>query len=337
MESFANGSVSITGDAVVDFAGGGAITSVFYGGALTLDGAKAFLASGSAKGSNSALRGLRQVNGAVTLLDGASLTTNGDLTIGNGNHFSYVNLSASGAGGGRLAIGGALKIASLGSLSIGDNSITSATAANAKAIDFTGVTQASLNVAGGVAARGGTAKTTVNFASAAGFGQKGVLANGSVSITGDAVVDFSGGGEIASIRYGGALTLDGATAYLASGSAEASNSALSGLTLMAGDLTLLDGAAVTTNAALTIGDGTHGTSVHLANGAALHVKGKLSLGAYANFFVGQTSDAAASSLSLYGLAKTPGTINVSGSASVRGRLTDYGGAVNASQISSTAA
>src|SRR5204862_7064640 len=73
-----NGNVTLTGNALLQFASG-QIDTITNGAGLTLDGAQARVADTGALGSNSALAGLASNQGALALLDGASVSTSGAL------------------------------------------------------------------------------------------------------------------------------------------------------------------------------------------------------------------------------------------------------------------
>ncbi|MGO4882494.1 MAG: beta strand repeat-containing protein [Bryobacteraceae bacterium] len=97
------------GSAAVEFGSGG-ITAIGDGssnaGDVSLNGGGAYLEVGAAN-SNSALKGLTTIasNGELQLVNGASVTTTGALTVASGGQLS---VDSSGNGGSTLNIGGAL-------------------------------------------------------------------------------------------------------------------------------------------------------------------------------------------------------------------------------------
>jgi autotransporter family porin len=98
------GSLSLIGHAAVDFASGG-ITTIASGGSLSLNGAFAYVADG-ATASNNALSGLATVDGDLSLLGGAKVSTTGPMAI---NDYNSVDVDDSyGAGGSSLTVGGLL-------------------------------------------------------------------------------------------------------------------------------------------------------------------------------------------------------------------------------------
>jgi hypothetical protein len=308
------GKVSLADDSLLDYTAGGLITSIVFGGNLVINGPKAFLASGASTTSNSALVNLASIQGAVTLVGGASLTTNsGDnVTVGG-----TLNLDTSGAGGGALTIQGALTLDSAVFV-VGSPWIASASTVTVNALDFAGTTYLSVN--GGASAQ----TTTLSVGSTAGFGQNGVLSGGDVRLAGNALLDFTGGGLITSIAFGANLTISGQNAYLASGASTSSNSALSQLTTVGGNLTL-DSAAVTTTAPLTIGDGSDGANVEVDFGALTTQQALILNGSQANLFISASLVTAASLSNLAGEISVQGTLDVLGDAANSGAIGVFAG------------
>ena len=89
------GQVALQGDTLLEFVQGGQFTSIASESALSIDGTEAFVADAGATTSNSALTGLASNAGALTLADGASISTTGALA--NTGQIS-LNPSSSGAG-----------------------------------------------------------------------------------------------------------------------------------------------------------------------------------------------------------------------------------------------
>jgi formylmethanofuran dehydrogenase subunit C len=77
-----SGDVQLVGDSAIEFASG-QISTIATGASLALSGNDAFIEDSSLLGSNSALTGLADVAGALTLHDGASASTTGAL-VNNG-------------------------------------------------------------------------------------------------------------------------------------------------------------------------------------------------------------------------------------------------------------
>jgi hypothetical protein len=332
-----SGNVSLIDLSLLDFTGGGQITTIDTTGNLYIQGPNAFLASGTTgadESSNSALTGLTTIDGYFTLQAGATLTTNNGLSVGNGTNGASLNVDTGGAGGSTLNIVGALTLNSYGGASIGNNGITAATTVTASALDFAGTSYSGVSVLGGTPAYSGTAQSTLSVASAAGFGQTGVLSGGDLTLQGIALLDFTDGGQITSTAFGANLTIDGADAFLASGAATSSNSALEDLTQIGGDLTLLDSASVTTDEALTIGNGTNGANVEVDSGASLTTEQALTLNGTQNTLsLFGRFDTSSSTVTAASLSNAGGiTINGNPGAGVEGTLDVTGGASNIGQI-----
>ena len=173
-----SGYVSLAGDSAIEFASG-QITSLAANAQLTLSGNSAFIEDNSALGSNSALQGLSNIHGTLSLDDGASLSTTGALAndkfinLGDGAALSttgalandgnvYLDIVA-GDGGSSLTVAGALTnsyhSASLGDsayLFIGNKTLSAPDKVTAASLDNTGdiiltgssANQALLDVAG---------------------------------------------------------------------------------------------------------------------------------------------------------------------------------------------
>jgi hypothetical protein len=229
-------SISITGNALLEFAGGG-ITSIATGVGLSIDGTQAFLADSGNTSSNSALTGLSSVAGAFSLADGAALTTTaGFLNTGT------LNVDASGGGGSTLTVNGTLS--NSGTVNIGNYLITQATAVMATGL----VTDGTINLYGSYTGNyvPGTTQATLDIT--AGAAPTTLL--GTVNIDGDALLEFESGG-IATIASGAQLSLNGSEAFLADVGQTGSNSALTGLSLNLGTFQLSWGGALTTTGNLT--------------------------------------------------------------------------------------
>jgi hypothetical protein len=290
------GTVDLTGDSAIEFASG-QITRIT--GSLQLNGNKAFIEDSGTLGSNSALKGLNDVAGALYMYDDVSITTTGGLLDTNAIYLDY----PSGTGGSTLTTGGA--ISNSGTLSIGNTSLSPSTKVTTTALNNSGYielygagsNQALLDVTGGVA----------------GFGVGGVL-TGYVSLTGNTAIEFASG-NINAIATSAQLHLNGNDAYVEDSTAFGSNSALN-LSNVSGYLFIDNQASV--SVAATTGNPTGA----LANGgfigvdydgstgsSSLKIAGKLTnLG---TFEVGNSSLTGADQATVGGLANV-GTIDVTG-------------------------
>ncbi len=146
------GIYDLTGDALLEFAGGG-ITTIGGGTTLSLDGASSRVALSTAPGSNSALTALATNYGTLVLETGAVVKT----TVGFTNHGTVdVDNGYPLAGGSSLTIGGGLTNSSSKTIDIGNSGITAAAkvgataVSNAGTIDLTsGIAAAMLTDSGG--------------------------------------------------------------------------------------------------------------------------------------------------------------------------------------------
>jgi fibronectin-binding autotransporter adhesin len=263
------GSVSLTNDALLEFASGQIGTIDGY---LSLSGANARIADAGTLATNSALTGLGTVAGDFELSAGVSVTTTGSLNI-TGNGVVWLDSpNNNGGGGSSLNVGGTLTVSSTNNnaLSIGNGYIVTGDTVTAKALVNTGV----IDIQGN-----GTIQSTLDITNgAAGFGTVGVE-TGSVSLTSDALLEFASG-QIGTID--GYVSLDGTNARIADAGTLTTNSALTGLNTVAGELELSGGAAVSTNGALSItGNGVvwvDSPNNNGGGGSSLNVGGTLTVG-----------------------------------------------------------
>jgi hypothetical protein len=153
-----SGYVQIGGEGVIEFASG-QINTIAASAGLYLGGENAFIEDSSALNSNSALTGLSNISGFLTLegnpsnpdiVGGASVSTTGALT-----NDGTINLDTNGRdGGSSLSVAGALT--NTGALNIGDSGLSSSDSVTAKSfvnsgtVDLTGsgANLAALNVSG---------------------------------------------------------------------------------------------------------------------------------------------------------------------------------------------
>ena len=239
------GVVNLSGDARIEFARG-QITTItrgpeyYYNGGLDLVGPHAFVADASDTSSNSALTGLKTIDADFALEKGASVVTNGAVSI---TADGWVGVDdGDGDGGSTLTIGGALDNG--GTLLIGNTYLTSQSTVRAASVTN------SISAEGGIVLSGSsTAEATLDVDSAAGFGAAGDL-SGLVWLSGDALVVFARG-QIMTIAASSGLTLIGPHAFVADAYDTGSNSALAGLAAVNGYFTLEHLASVTTSGNLS--------------------------------------------------------------------------------------
>jgi Hint domain len=276
------GQVTIAGDAVLEFDGGGSITTIDDGASLWLIGPNAFLAdTQQSVTSNSALTGLATNAGYLYLQD-TSITTTGDLDNTGWIYVdAYVTSVDATLGGSTLTIGGALtnsNFVEIGSDYSYEYFQNAATLVKAASLDNTG----NLYLYGNETASQ-TGLTTLDVASVAGFGTAGEL-TGQVYLSGDALLEFDGGGSITTIDEGASLSLNGPNAFLADTQPSVtSNTALSGLATNAGTLSLEDTSLTTTGDLDNTGTGVFyvdnsGYVTGLFGGSAVTIGGTLANG-----------------------------------------------------------
>jgi hypothetical protein len=263
---FPQGKVSLSGDALVEFASGQ--IKVIQNGSLSLNGSHAFVADASDTSSNSALAGLENVDrkSELDLEGGASVTTAGALA-----NSGTISVDATGGDGGSslTILGGKLK--NRGILEIGNSTLSAASTVEAHGLaNMSGPNYGTIDLAGSA-----TARATLDVSSMAGFGARGML-YGQVRASGDALVEFESG-QITTLGNGSILNLNGAHAFVADASCTSSNSALAGLKAI-DETAFLDLEAGAT--ATTSGDLTNSGSIALdentaAGGSALNIKGTL--------------------------------------------------------------
>ncbi len=135
------GVVNLSGNALVEFASGQITTIGPYDSALILNGAHAFVADASNTSSNSALEGLRTIEGSfggggsLVLESGATDTTSGALT----NAGRITLDAASRSGGSSLMIGG--KLRNSGTVQIGPSDNTLSATSTVEASNVTNFTE----------------------------------------------------------------------------------------------------------------------------------------------------------------------------------------------------
>ncbi len=216
-----NGNINLSGDALLEFAGG-PITTIAGRGELSIDGPRAFVADLVDTTSNSALTALSDNAGTFDLLDGASLSIGGTL---NNTGTITVASTSNGSSSGTVSIAGTL--VNDGTLNVGNSSLTASDTISAGGL---------LNSGSIVISGNASFQATLDVQAPAGFGETGVL-TGRVTLGGDALLEFASGG-ISTIAGGGALVIDSDQAFVAHTGSLGSNSALTALSTNDGTVDL---------------------------------------------------------------------------------------------------
>ena len=229
---YLNGTVTLSGDSELEFASG-SIATIAANSELSLTGDEAFV-NDAGGGANSALSALKTIDGGLLLHSAAAVNT-GALTVGTDGYVfvdTYPN-----DGGSALNVDGALT--NKGSIALGpnDGSLSAATSITAKSIVNTG----NLTIDGA----GFTAALTISGKASFGGGA-GVL-EGTVSLSGDALVTF-GSGEIKTID--GTLSMFGSSAAI-DDKGGSQNSPLQPTSIGTSSTFDLEDASLTTTGALT--------------------------------------------------------------------------------------
>ena len=177
-----SGNVQLVGDSAVEFKSG-QITSLAAGAQLNLKGDAAFIEDSAATGSNSALTGLADIEGSLSLGGAASVSTTGAL-VNNGS------IGVGGSGGATLTVAGTLT--NTGSLSLSGASVTAKSFVNSGLVTLGGFSATgALNVSGtltnnGTISAGGTSTQAIDL-------NVGALTNnGSISITNNEAEELAG-------------------------------------------------------------------------------------------------------------------------------------------------
>jgi hypothetical protein len=233
-----SGSISLSGHSALRF-GSGVITALASSASLVLDGANAIIATGTAT-TSTALKGLSNIAGRLTMDNGANFSTTGALGLSGQ---VQIDTGFNNFGGSKITVGGALTNAGF-NFSIGNEAMTK----TSQVIATSFVNNGSISLNGGSAT---TAQALINISGAAGFGSAGVL-QGTVNLSGHSAIEF-GSGQITSIQSGASLSLDGAHAFIEKGATN-SNSGLTGLGANAGFFSIQNGAVVTPSGAFTNSD-----------------------------------------------------------------------------------
>lgn len=308
------GYVSLADASLIDFTGGGSITSIAANSNLVISGPEAFLASGTSTTSNSALTGLATVAGALTLSAGVTVTT---ATLVDSGTIS-VDTNFLGAAGTHLNVTNGLTVS--GDLTIGRSAF--ATGTTSPVVSVGSLTYSST----GSISLDGDANQDIAGILDVGSAPAGGALTGNVSLSDDSLLDYTSGGSVTSISYGGHLVISGTKAFLASGAATSSNSALANLATVDGVFTLIDGASLTINNGVSVGNGTNYAYVNLDNsdggGGALTIQGAMTFNG-GELTVGNGSITSASTATVNALdftGATLGEINVEGASAVQATL-----------------
>ncbi len=231
-----SGYARLAGDSAIEFTSG-EITRLAAGAHLGLVGNDAFIEDSTARGKNSALKGLASIGAGASfeLHDHVAVSTTGAL-VNDGNVSLDTNV---GDGGSSLTLARALT--NSGDLVIGNATLSASDKVAAGALNNTG--SISLNGSG-------ANQALLDVTGNAGFGAAGVL-SGTVELAGDSSIEFAGR-QITSLGYLATLSLDGNDAFIEDRTAPGSNSALTGLTFIdfGALFALHDGASVSTTGAL---------------------------------------------------------------------------------------
>ena len=298
-----NGSLGLSGNALMEFASGG-ITTIATGASLALDGPRARVALNSNTTTSGALTGLSQNHGTLDLADGVALATTTALTNSGTldlNSFYYQS-DFSDDGGSALTIGGALT--NSGQVNIGNSDIFAPTTVTAAGLANTGA----INLSGSPTVRASLDSTAAAPATW----------TGTANLSGDALLEFHSGG-ITAIASGADLSLNGADALVALSTALTTNSALTGLATNAGTLNLADSPFTTTVALNNTGTLEVDYSYYAAGGggSAVSIGGTLTNSGFVE--IGNTAITKATTATAKGLANT-GTIDLTGGAAIRATL-----------------
>jgi hypothetical protein len=239
------GSVNVGYDGQIVF-GKGKITTIAADSELSLTDPDAVVADKSNTNSNSALTGLKTIDGGLYLYNGSTVTTTGALT-----NSGTIRLDTNNANGGSsLTVGG--KITNTGTLQIGpsNDTLSEATTISASSIkNFVGSTYGTIDVYGNDSSDlPQPIPAALDLSGVAGFGAAKTL-EGNVNVAYDGQIVF-GKGKITTIAANSELSLTNPDAVVADASNRGSNSALAGLNTIDGGLYLYNGAKVTTTGAL---------------------------------------------------------------------------------------
>jgi hypothetical protein len=266
------GIVNVAYDGLIVFAKG-KITTIAANSKLSLTDPDAVVADKSNTSSNSALTGLKTIDGGLYLYNGSTVTTTGALT-----NSGTIRLDANNANGGSsLTVGGGLT--NDGTIQIGPSgdspSLSAASTISASSIkNLIGSTYGAIDVYGNNSSDlPQPIPAALHISGSAGFGVAGTL-EGSVNVAYDGQIVF-GKGKITTIAANSELSLTDPDAVVADASNTSSNSALTGLNTIDGSLYLYNGAKVTTTGALDNSGMIRLDQYQLNGGSSLTIGGEL--------------------------------------------------------------
>ena len=223
------GSVGLGGYALLEYAGTGQISAIASHGSIGFWGAQAFIASaGLGASSNSALA-LSSNAGGLSLQGGAALAAAGDFN--NSGNLGVDNSPAS-SGGSSFTVNGTLTNSN--NVEVGSSNLT---------VPATLTVQGLSNI-GSIAIQGGGSRAQQAVLNVT-QGQAPTTWTGSLSLSGNALLDYAGTSQISAIASNGAIGLWGAQAFIASAGLGASSNSALALSSNAGGLSLQGGAALT--------------------------------------------------------------------------------------------
>lgn len=282
-----NCGVSLDGYSLIAF-DSGTINTISRFGSLTLQGTHAFVADTGQTGSNSALVDLSEVDGRLSLYEGATLALAGDLHSDAGG-ILLSEAPSGGETGGNLTVAGLLTNGDEGFVFVEDGSVCAVGS-------YTG---------------GGFLKVTtggaLNIGSAAGLGAAGTV-TGHVQVV-HGLIDFASG-EIDTIAKGGSLNLIGDDAFVTNGGQTTTNAALTGLKRIQGAFGIGQGVEVAVAGPLNVsGLVLVGVQSVLSVAKSLFSTGRIVV-----------NGSAGSTLDVKGLTSDIGTIVVGGSATFEGGI-----------------
>jgi hypothetical protein len=237
MELKAGVSINLSGDALLEYKSGG-IETIALGAQLSLNGASALVANEAAPSAESALTGLSDNAGTLSLANGAALTLNSGANFTNSANLD-LNTAGGAAAGSAFTITGTLT--NSGAVNIGDD-LSPTNFENL--LGSTSVTTNSLNDTGAINLYSSIGSSfQALFDDLQGAAPSSLSSGTSFNLVGNALLEFNTG-AITTIGSGAQITLVGTQAFIADSSATTSSSALQGLNDNAGTLGLADGASI---------------------------------------------------------------------------------------------
>ena len=298
-------SVQITGSGLLQFASG-SIQTITNSSGVYLDGTTAFIATQADQSHNGALSGLSEIDGSLTLSDGAVVAVSGDLL--NTGDLNLEDSNNSPTTPSSLTVAGTLT--NTGDIDIRAFTGTAPGATLLQVGNLAGTGNGTITIEGGASAGASQAELVDLGAAPASLSQY-------ITVTGNGLLEFASGslGTLA----GGFLRIDGTAARVATQADLSTNSALTGLSDIEATLELDDGATAAiggdllVNGAIVLDDS--GSS---AGGSLLTVAGTL------------TDDGSVTIGASGGGITSPSTLQVNDLAGT-GQVTLYGSSTAAAQ------